>query len=52
VLWALAAGGETGVSDLLDALTDDLRHVMALSGVPDLGAIDRSLLHMAKEKNR
>lgn len=45
VLWALAAGGQAAVLEALTALTDDLRHVMALAGVPDLGAIDRSLLH-------
>lgn len=45
VLWALAAGGQPAVVDALTALTEDLRHVMALAGVPDLHAIDRSLLH-------
>jgi 4-hydroxymandelate oxidase len=32
VLWALTYGGEDGVRSLLDALTDDLAHVMALAG--------------------
>ncbi len=32
VLWALACGGADGVQALLDGLTDDLRHVMALAG--------------------
>lgn len=45
LLWALAAGGQPAVTEALDALTDDLRHVMALAGIPDLGSIDRSLLH-------
>ncbi|MDX6394682.1 MAG: 4-hydroxymandelate oxidase [Streptosporangiaceae bacterium] len=32
VLWALACGGADGVQALLDGLTDDLAHVMALAG--------------------
>ena len=32
VLWALACGGADGVQALLDGLTDDLTHVMALAG--------------------
>jgi 4-hydroxymandelate oxidase len=44
VLWALAADGAEGVRSALDALTDDLRHVMALSGVASLSDIDRSLV--------
>ncbi|HLX47369.1 MAG TPA: alpha-hydroxy acid oxidase [Streptosporangiaceae bacterium] len=42
VLWALAAGGTRGVSDLLTGLTDDLAHAMALSGaagVADLAGL-------------
>jgi 4-hydroxymandelate oxidase len=31
-LWALACGGADGVQALLDGLTDDLTHVMALAG--------------------
>lgn len=45
VLWALAAGGQAAVVEALTAMTDDLRHVMALAGVPTLDAIDRTLLH-------
>jgi 4-hydroxymandelate oxidase len=33
VLWALACGGADGVQALLDGVTDDLAHQMALAGV-------------------
>ena len=33
VLWALACGGAGGVQALLDGVTDDLAHQMALAGV-------------------
>ena len=33
VLWALACGGAGGVQALLDGVTDDLAHEMALAGV-------------------
>jgi 4-hydroxymandelate oxidase len=46
VLWALAAGGRPAVGEALDAMTDDLRHVMALAGVARLAEIDRNLLHL------
>jgi 4-hydroxymandelate oxidase len=36
VLWALACGGADGVADLLDGLTDSLRHAMALAGAAGL----------------
>ncbi len=32
VLWALACGGADGVRELLDGLTDDLAHALALAG--------------------
>jgi 4-hydroxymandelate oxidase len=32
VLWALACGGAGGVQELLDGLTDDLAHALALAG--------------------
>lgn len=44
VLWALATGGADGVRMTLDALTDDLRHVMALSGVAQVSDIGRDLV--------
>ena len=39
VLWGLAADGAAGVRSVLQALTDDLQHVMALAGVSELSAI-------------
>jgi 4-hydroxymandelate oxidase len=36
VLWALACGGADGVQALLETLTDDLAHAMALSGARNL----------------
>ncbi|MEO5895204.1 MAG: alpha-hydroxy acid oxidase [Vicinamibacterales bacterium] len=43
-LWALAAAGEKGVSDLLSLLSDELRLSMALAGRPNIGSIDRTVL--------
>jgi len=39
VLWALACGGADGVRALLDGLTDDLAHVMALAGAPSVDGL-------------
>jgi 4-hydroxymandelate oxidase len=36
VLWALACGGADGVRALLDGLTDDLSHALALAGASSL----------------
>jgi 4-hydroxymandelate oxidase len=44
VLWALAAGGADGVRDCLDAVTADLRHVLALAGAPTLADVTRDLV--------
>jgi isopentenyl diphosphate isomerase/L-lactate dehydrogenase-like FMN-dependent dehydrogenase len=44
VLWALAAGGEAGVSKLLSLLKTDLATVMALTGRRKLSDLDRSLV--------
>lgn len=44
VLWGLAAEGATGVRAALNALTDDLAHVMALTGVTDLREIRPDLV--------
>ena len=35
-LWALACGGAGGVQELLDGLTDDLAHALALAGAASL----------------
>ena len=45
VFWALAAGGEAGVSKLLSLLKTDLATVMALTGRPTLSDIDKSLVN-------
>jgi 4-hydroxymandelate oxidase len=44
VFWALAAGGEAGVSRLLSLLKTDLATVMALTGRRTLSEIDKSLV--------
>jgi 4-hydroxymandelate oxidase len=44
VLWALASGGATAVTESLSALTEDLRHAMALAGAPSLDDLDPSLV--------
>lgn len=44
VLWALAAGGEVGVSKLISLLKADLATVMALTGRSRLAEIDRSMV--------
>lgn len=43
-VYALAANGEAGVTQLLDLIEKEMRVAMALTGVRDLGAINRSLL--------
>jgi 4-hydroxymandelate oxidase len=42
VLWALSAGGATGVADLLRMLHDELTDTMVLAGRPALADLDRS----------
>ncbi len=44
VLLAAGAGGADGVEQLIGFVTDELKRSMAISGCPDLSAIDRSLL--------
>jgi isopentenyl diphosphate isomerase/L-lactate dehydrogenase-like FMN-dependent dehydrogenase len=48
VFWALAAGGEAGVSKLLSLLKTDLATVMALTGRRSLSEIDKSLVDGAR----
>ncbi len=48
VFWALAAGGEAGVSRLLSLLKADLATVMALTGRRTLSEIDNSLVDAAR----
>ena len=43
-IYALAAGGEAGVTQLLDIFEKEMRVAMALTGVRSLGEIDRTIL--------
>ena len=43
-LWALAADGADGVRACVDALTDDLAHVMGLAGATTLAGLTRDLV--------
>ncbi len=43
-VYALAARGEIGVTQLLDLIEKEMRVAMALTGVRDLASIDRSIL--------
>lgn len=43
-LWGLAAEGAAGVRSMLEALTEDLSHVMALAGVTDLRSLRPDLV--------
>lgn len=44
VLWGLAAEGTAGVAAALDALTDDLRHSLALAGLTRADAVPPDLV--------
>jgi 4-hydroxymandelate oxidase len=44
VLWALAVGGAAGVQECLEALTDELAHVMGLAGASSLAEVGRDLV--------
>jgi L-lactate dehydrogenase (cytochrome) len=43
-IYALAAGGEAGVTQLLNIFEKEMRVAMALTGIRDIAAIDRSIL--------
>ena len=45
VFWALAVGGEAGVSKLLSLLKTDLATVMALTGRRKISEIDKTLVN-------
>ncbi len=47
ILWGLAAYGEAGVLRVLDLMREELSRAMALSGCPNLAAIDGSLIRRA-----
>jgi 4-hydroxymandelate oxidase len=44
ILWGLAADGEAGVGSVLDILTSELEHSMALAGAPSLAALTPELV--------
>lgn len=44
VLWALTVGGADGVANLLEMLTEELSHTMALTGRPKLSDLDPTVL--------
>jgi 4-hydroxymandelate oxidase len=44
VLWGLAVDGEAGVGRILDLLTEELEHVMALAGVSGLRSLTADLV--------
>lgn len=46
VLWALASGGATAVAELLQAVTDDLAHCLALVGATSPAALDSSCVYL------
>jgi L-lactate dehydrogenase (cytochrome) len=48
-LWALAAGGQAGVDQMLSMLAHELEVVMTLAGCPSISAIDRSVLDLASD---
>jgi 4-hydroxymandelate oxidase len=49
VLWGLAADGSAGVAGVLGLVTEELAHTMALTGRPQLAAIDRSAVAVREE---
>ncbi len=44
ILWALAAGGQQGVADLVAEITAELRRIMGMVGAPDPTAVHRDIL--------
>jgi isopentenyl diphosphate isomerase/L-lactate dehydrogenase-like FMN-dependent dehydrogenase len=44
ILYALAAGGEAAVTDLIDAITRELQRLMTLTGCPDPTVVGRDIL--------
>ncbi|MQA34006.1 alpha-hydroxy-acid oxidizing protein [Modestobacter roseus] len=44
LLWALAAGGAEAVAAALDALAEDLRHVLAVAGAARIAELDSSMV--------
>ena len=48
VIWGLAVGGASGVSEVLTALTADLAHTMTLCGLPDVRSVPRDAVVRAR----
>ena len=44
ILWGLAVDGEAGVGRVLDILTAELEHVLALTGVPRVADLTPELV--------
>jgi 4-hydroxymandelate oxidase len=44
VLWGLAVGGEKGVRNVLDLLTTEIHHALALCGCPRISDVSRDLI--------
>ena len=49
-VYGLAAFGQVGVQRVVEMLTGELNVAMALAGVPNLAAIDRSLVRLPWER--
>jgi isopentenyl diphosphate isomerase/L-lactate dehydrogenase-like FMN-dependent dehydrogenase len=49
-VYGLAAFGQVGVQRVVEMLTGELRVAMGLAGVPNLAAIDRSLVRLPWER--
>lgn len=47
VLWGLAHNGEEGVHHIMSLLNEELKLAMMLAGIPDIGAIQPSLIRTA-----
>jgi 4-hydroxymandelate oxidase len=50
VLWALATGGATAVTDVLRALEQDLRHGLAVAGSARPGDLDPSMVRAVHDR--
>jgi 4-hydroxymandelate oxidase len=48
VIWGLAAGGASGVSDVLTSLTAELAHTMTLCGLSDVRCVPRDAVRRAR----
>jgi len=46
-LYGLAAGGSAGVRRALDILQNEVDHTLALTGVPRVGDLDRTVVRRA-----